>query len=72
MVTIASLKSLIAWIWTWEINNFVISNGVLTVFMTVATINVVVYLTCIIFYLKGKQIRLWLKKKDFLRAARLV
>ncbi|KIW99597.1 uncharacterized protein Z518_11010 [Rhinocladiella mackenziei CBS 650.93] len=69
MVTIASLKSLIAWIWTWEINNFIDSNGVLTVFMTVASINVVVYLVCILFYLRGKRIRLWLQQKDLMRAA---
>lgn len=67
MVTIASLKSLIAWIWTWEINNFIDASGPLTVFMTVAAINVVVYLTSIPFYLYGKRWRLWLHRKDLLR-----
>ena len=67
MVTIAALKSLIAWIWTWEINNFINSAGALSVFMTVAAINVAVYLTCIPFYLWGKRWRLWLHRKDLLR-----
>lgn len=69
MVAIASLKSLVAWIWTWEINNFIDSRGIVTVFMTVASINVVVYLFCIPFYFRGKRIRLWLQEKDLIRAA---
>lgn len=50
MVTIAALKSAIAWIWTWVINDFVTASGVLSVFMTVATINVAIYLVFIPFY----------------------
>jgi hypothetical protein len=65
MVTIAALKSLIAWIWTWEINNFITARGVLTVYMIVATINVVIYMSFIIFYFRGKQIRLWIQRKNF-------
>lgn len=57
MVTIAALKSAIAWIWTWVINEFITTCGVLDVFMTVAAINVVISLICIPFYFKGKQIR---------------
>ncbi|KAJ5430601.1 Major facilitator superfamily domain general substrate transporter [Penicillium cf. griseofulvum] len=72
MVTIAALKSCIAWIWTWVINDYITSNGVLSVFMTVAAINVVVYLVFIPFYLKGKEIRIWLHQKDFLRAAGII
>ncbi|KAJ5774896.1 Major facilitator superfamily domain general substrate transporter [Penicillium paradoxum] len=68
MVTIAALKSCIAWIWTWVINDYITSDGVLSVFMTVAAINVVVYLFCIPFYIKGKDMRIWLHRKDFLRA----
>ena len=64
MVTIAALKSAIAWIWTWVINDFITSTGVLSVFMTVATINVVIYLSYIPFYFKGKEIRLWLHRKN--------
>lgn len=71
MITIAALKSAIAWIWTWVINDFIDSCGVLSVFMTVATINVAIYLTCIPFYLKGKEIRLWLHRKNFFEAAGL-
>ncbi|CAG8189118.1 unnamed protein product [Penicillium olsonii] len=71
MVTIAALKSCIAWIWTWVINDFITASGVLSVFMTVAAINVAVYLAYIPFYLKGKDIRIWLHRKDLLRAAGL-
>jgi hypothetical protein len=69
MVTIAAMKSCIAWIWTWVINDYITSSGVLSVFMTVAAINVAVYLFCIPFYLKGKDLRIWLHRKDLLRAA---
>ena len=44
MVTVASLKSLIAWIWTWVINDWLARDGALTVFCVVATVNTVVYL----------------------------
>ncbi|KAF4333209.1 major facilitator superfamily domain protein [Fusarium beomiforme] len=66
MVTVASLKSLMAWIWTWVINDWIISSGMLTVFMTIAAINVAIQLTTIGLYLKGKDIRIWLHEKDFL------
>lgn len=65
MVTTAALKSCIAWIWTWVINEFITARGALVVIMTLAAINVLVYLMCIPFYLKGKQIRLWLHRRDF-------
>ncbi|KKK11813.1 hypothetical protein ARAM_002658 [Aspergillus rambellii] len=71
MITIAVMKSCIAWIWTWVINDFITASGVLKVFMTVATINVAVYLLCIPFYLKGKEIRIWLHNRNFLQAAGL-
>lgn len=63
MVTVASLKSLIAWIWTWVINDWVAKNGPLIVFLAIASINAVVYLSTIVFYAKGKDIRIWLAQK---------
>lgn len=72
MVTIAALKSAIAWIWTWVINDFITDCGVLTVFMVVATINVVIYLIYIPFYLKGKKIRMWLHRKNLFQATGLL
>lgn len=69
MVTIAALKSAIAWIWTWVINDFITECGVLSVFMTVAAINIAIYLTYIPFYYKGKRIRLWIHRKNFFQAA---
>lgn len=71
MVTIAALKSAIAWIWTWVINDFVTSSGVLSVLMTVATINVFIYLLYIPFYFKGKEMRLWIHRKNYLGALNL-
>ncbi|KAL4954657.1 major facilitator superfamily domain-containing protein [Aspergillus filifer] len=72
MITIAALKSGIAWIWTWVINDFITASGLLSVFMTVATINVVIYLFCIPFYLKGKDVRIWLHHRNFLAGAGLM
>ena len=71
MVTIAALKSCIAWIWTWVINDFITSSGALSVFMTVAAINVAIYLLYIPFYFKGKAIRVWIHEANFFRAAGL-
>ena len=70
-MTVASLKSLMAWIWTWVINNWIVSSGMLTVYMIIAAINVAVHLTTIILYLRGKEIRIWLSEKDFLRRFKL-
>jgi hypothetical protein len=66
MVTVASLKSLIAWIWTWCINDWITRDGMLVVFMVVASINVCVYGTTVFFYLRGKRVRVWIAEKDFL------
>jgi hypothetical protein len=68
MVTVASLKSLNAWIWTWVINDWITRDGALIVFMTIASVNVVAYLSTLIFYFKGKHIRLWIQERDFLVA----
>ncbi|KAJ9610535.1 hypothetical protein H2200_005312 [Cladophialophora chaetospira] len=66
MVSVASLKSLIAWIWTWEINDWLESKGALTVFSVVAAVNTFAYLSTILFYLRGKAIRMWLHDRDML------
>ncbi|OCL07711.1 hypothetical protein AOQ84DRAFT_294576, partial [Glonium stellatum] len=66
MVTIASFKSAIAWIWTWVINDWIDKDGVLVVFMVVATVNVVAYMSTFILYAKGKSIRIWLHETDML------
>lgn len=63
MVTIASVKSLIAWIWTWVINDWIVDNGVLMVFMVIAGINVLVHLTTTVMFWKGKAIRIWIHEK---------
>ena len=64
MVTVASLKSCIAWIWTWVINDWLARDGPLVVFVTIAAVNVAVYLTTLVFYLRGRSMRLWLYRTD--------
>lgn len=66
MVTIAALKSVVAWIWTWVINDWIDKDGMLVVFMVIASVNVVAYLSTILLYLKGKRIRIWLHQTDLL------
>lgn len=58
MVAVASLKSLIAWIWTWVINDWVTSQGMLVAFLTVAAVNVALYLSTFLLYIYGKRIRI--------------
>ncbi|KAJ5183081.1 hypothetical protein N7492_000697 [Penicillium capsulatum] len=67
MVTIAALKSCIAWIWTWVINDFVTARGVTAAFMTVAAINVTIYLFCVPFYYQGKRVRWFLHRQKLFR-----
>ena len=64
MVTIASMKSLIAWIWTWVINDWVAKDGPLVVFMTIAAVNAGIYLLTIILYMRGKEIRIWISRQN--------
>jgi hypothetical protein len=67
MVTISCLKSLIAWIWTWVVNDWLVRDGIMIVFMTVAAVNVAMYLTTILFYIRGKSFRVWIHKSNLLR-----
>ncbi|KIX08806.1 uncharacterized protein Z518_03463 [Rhinocladiella mackenziei CBS 650.93] len=67
MVTVASLKSAIAWIWTWVANDWLTDDGPLVVFLSIGAVSVVVYLSTIVFYLRGKAIRTWLLEKDILK-----
>ncbi|KAL2838109.1 major facilitator superfamily domain-containing protein [Aspergillus pseudoustus] len=67
MVTISCLKSAVAWIWTWCINDWVEANGLLVVFMVIASLNVVVYGSTLGFYFWGKRVRLWIHEKRFMR-----
>ena len=71
MVTVASLKSAYAWIWTWVMNEFLARDGPLKALMTVAAINMGIYLTTFGLYFWGKPIRVWLHKKDLLKACGL-
>lgn len=66
MVTVASLKSLMAWVWTWVINDWIDANGMLTVFMVIASVNVAIHLTTFILYFRGKGIRIWIAETDML------
>jgi hypothetical protein len=66
MVTVSCLKSTVAWIWTWCINDWLSQNGLLVVFMSVAAVNMAIYATTLIFYFRGKSIRTWIHEKGFL------
>lgn len=66
MVTVASIKSLIAWVWTWVINDWIVADGMLTVFMVIAGINVAVNMTTIALFWKGKGVRIWIHEKNML------
>jgi hypothetical protein len=71
MVTVATLKSFIAWIWTWVINDWITSDGMLTVFMVIATVNMAVFLCTFPLYFGGKRIRIWLQEADLIGKAGL-
>ena len=71
MVTVASLKSVIAWIWTWVINDWVDRDGMLVVFMVVAAVNVAAYCSTVVYYLYGKRMRMWIQAADTLGKAGL-
>jgi hypothetical protein len=66
MVSVATMKSLLAWIWTWVINDWIDSDGMLTVYMVIAAINVVVYASTVVLYIYGKRIRWWIARSDIL------
>ena len=66
MLTISCLKSAVAWIWTWCINDWITADGLLVVFCVLGAINVVVYGTTFAFHFWGKSIRIWIQKRDFL------
>ncbi|KAL3470313.1 major facilitator superfamily domain-containing protein [Aspergillus californicus] len=69
MVTISCLKSAVAWVWTWCINDWVDANGLLVVFLAIGAVNVVVYASVFIFHIWGKAIRIWIHEKQFLGAS---
>ncbi|KIW95039.1 uncharacterized protein Z519_03620 [Cladophialophora bantiana CBS 173.52] len=71
MVTVASMKSTIAWIWTWVINDWLIRDGPLVVLMVVTAVNLVVYASAMVLYAKGKAVRIWLHENNFMRACKL-
>lgn len=71
MVTVAAVKSLVAWIWTWVITEWITSQGVLIVFMSIASINVAVYLTTFPMSWYGKPVRKWIVSADMMGRAGL-
>lgn len=66
MVTISAIKSLIAWIWTWVINDWIIVDGMLTVFFIVGAVNLAFYLTTLILFYRGKKARAWIHTVDLM------
>ncbi len=55
-----------AWVWTWVIDDWIDKDGMLTVFMVIASVNVAVHLTTIVLYYRGKRIRIWIAERTFL------
>lgn len=66
MVTVSAIKSLVAWIWTWVINDWIVSDGMLVVFLVVGAVNLAMYLTTFILFYRGKRIRAWLHGRDMM------
>lgn len=66
MVTVSAIKSLVAWIWTWVINDWIVSNGMLVVFLVVGAVNLAMYLTTLMLFYRGKHIRAWLHKTNMM------
>lgn len=64
MTTVAVVKSAVAWIWTWFISYWLDAEGTLTVFMVIATINVLIYALTIPMQWYGKSIRSWTSDVD--------
>lgn len=71
MVTVASIKSLVAWIWTWVVADWLTSSGVLIVIMTIAAVNVGVYSTTLPMSWYDKRIRQWIATADLIGRAGL-
>lgn len=65
-MTVSAIKSLVAWIWTWVINSWIIADGMLAVFLTVGAVNIVVYLSTILLFYRGKRIRAWIHSTSIL------
>jgi hypothetical protein len=60
MVTVSALRSSIAWIFTWIINEWIIVDGMMVVFLTVGAVHMVVLASTIPMYYYGKRVRKWL------------
>lgn len=66
MVTVSAIKSLVAWIWTWIINDWIVADGMLVVFLVLGAVNLAMYLTTFILFYRGKQIRTWIHRMDMM------
>ena len=53
------------------LNDWLVRDGMLVVFMMVAAINVALYLTTILFYIHGKSFRTWIYRNKLLLKAGL-
>ena len=71
MVTIASIKSLIAWIFTWVSNDWITSQGILQMYGILSAVTGVLFLTTIPLYYYGKRIRAWLHKQNWMHKLNL-
>ncbi|KAK4946506.1 hypothetical protein LTR10_014358 [Elasticomyces elasticus] len=72
MTTISATKCVLAWTWSWFINDWIILNGMMTVYFIAAAINIVVLSSTFLLYFKGKQIRIRIQQRNLLGRLNLI
>ncbi|KAI1612435.1 major facilitator superfamily domain-containing protein [Exophiala viscosa] len=72
MTTISATKSVLAWTWSWFINDWITLNGMMTVYFIAAAINIVVLSSTFLLYFKGKQIRIRIQQRNLLGRLNLI
>ena len=71
MVTVAGLKSAIAYIFTWVVNDWIMKSGIQNVFITLSFTNFVILLTAISMWTYGKRVQVWIYRNHFFRKLHL-
>lgn len=71
MVTIAGLKSAIAYIFTWVVNDWIISSGIQNVFITLSFVNLGLFLATIPMWFYGKRVRIWIYRTQLFKKLHL-
>lgn len=64
MVTVAVVKSAVAWIWTWFISDWLAADSAFIVFMVIGAVNVCLYALTVPLARYGKNIQNWTSDVD--------